>query len=230
MLNILLTNDDGYNATGILLLKKKLTKYGHVVVVAPKEAMSAKSVTITLGRPIEVKKYEDDLYVVDGTPADSVSFGLSSFKTKFDLVVSGCNNGFNISYDTIYSGTVGACLESLTYRVPAIAVSCDGNFNIIEDYFEMVMDFILKNKLLSKEYLLNINFPHGDIVKDIKITSLYYREENTYFVKQSEDNYLALRDINDEKCIDVDSDVYCVYHNIVSITKLNKTNYLKEEK
>lgn len=229
MLNILLTNDDGYDARGILLLRKKLAKYGHVVVVAPKEAMSAKSTSITIGRPLEVKKIEEDLYYMDGTPADCISFGLSSLNTKFDLVVSGCNDGFNISYDVIYSGTVGACLESLTYRVPAIAISADGNFDIVDRYFDVVMDFVLMNNLLNEEYLLNINFPHGEEVKDIKLTSLYYRKENTYFVKSYEDHYLALRNIDDENCIDVDSDVYSVYHNVVSITKLNKTNYLKEE-
>ena len=98
-MNILLTNDDGYLATGICLLKDKLSKYGKVVIVAPKEAMSAKSVAITIGRAVEVKQVENDVFYMDGTPADCVAFGLSSLNIDFDLVVSGCNDGFNISYD-----------------------------------------------------------------------------------------------------------------------------------
>ena len=150
-MNILLTNDDGYMSIGINLLAKMLSKYGRIVIVAPKNAMSAKSVSVTLGTPIEVKKIGEDIYSVDGTPADAVAFGLSSLDLKFDLIVSGCNNGWNISYDTMYSGTIGACLQALTYRLPAIAVSCEGNFEILESNFEKVMDYILNHNLLSTE-------------------------------------------------------------------------------
>lgn len=229
-MNILLTNDDGYDAYGISLLREKLSKYGRVVVVAPKEAMSAKSVSITIGRPLNVTKIEDDVYALDGTPADCVAFGLSSLSIKFDMVVSGCNDGFNISYDVIYSGTIGACLEALTYEVPAIAISTQEGFIAVEDYFDEVMEYILKNKLLSKEYLLNVNFPLGEIINEIKMTSLYYRKENTYFIHIEGNNYLASRDINDVECNEIGTDVYEVYHHNVSITKLNKTNYLKEKK
>ena len=86
-MNILLTNDDGYFATGINLLKYKLSKYGRVVVVAPKKAMSAKSVSITIGESVEVKKLADDFYYMEGTPADCVAFGLSSLNVKFDIVI-----------------------------------------------------------------------------------------------------------------------------------------------
>lgn len=222
-MNILLTNDDGYLATGICLLKDKLSKYGKVVIVAPKEAMSAKSVAITIGRAVEVKQVENDVFYMDGTPADCVAFGLSSLNIDFDLVVSGCNDGFNISYDIMYSGTVGACLQALTYRKKAVAFSCQGNFDIVDKYFDKVMDYVLKNKLLNKEYLLNINFPLGKNVEDIRITDIYYRKEATFYIKQMPDFYIADRNINDENCKEKDTDVYAVYHNQISITKLNKT-------
>ena len=222
-MNILLTNDDGYNAIGILLLQKKLSKYGRVVIVAPSKGMSAKSVAITLGTPLKVSKVEDDVYKVEGTPADCVSFALSSLDIKFDVVVSGCNAGLNVSYDTVYSGTIGAGIEALTYEVPAIAFSCDKNYDIVEHFFEKVMDFILSNKLLSNHYLLNVNFPLGEEVKDIVFTDIYYRKENAYFVHQGNDDYLALRDIHDENCEEKDTDVYAVYHQMVSISKLNRT-------
>lgn len=222
-MNILLTNDDGYNAFGINLLYRLLSKKHNVIMVAPKTMMSAKSVSIIVGRPVEVKKINDHLFVMDGTPSDCVAFGLSSLNTKFDLVVSGCNHGLNVSYDTMYSGTVGAGLQALTYRIPSIAVSCDNNFGIVEKYFDNVVEFIEKNNLISNDYLLNINFPLGEEAKDIKVTHIFYRKEVTYYSKSSEDMYLALRDLKDEQCDDVGSDVYSVYNGIISITKIKKT-------
>ena len=226
-MNILLTNDDGYQATGLILLKEKLSKYGKVVIVAPKEVMSAKSVAITLGKAVEVKQVENDVFYMEGTPADCVAFGLSSLNVDFDLVISGCNDGFNISYDIMYSGTIGACLQALTYRKPCIAFSCPSNFLLVEKYFDKVMDYILKNDLLSTEYLLNVNFPLGEKVENILLTNIYYRNEVTYYVKKYEDHYYADRFIHDEKCDAIGSDVYEVYHHNVSITKLSKTNLYK---
>lgn len=230
-MNILLCNDDGYFSKGIEILKNKLSRYGKVIIVAPRKAMSAKSVAITLINAVEVKKIAEDIFYIDGTPADAVAFGLSSLDIKFDLVVSGCNDGLNVSYDTMYSGTIGACLQALTYRIPAIALSCPRNFEILDNgNFERVMDYIFKNNLLSTEYLLNVNFPFGKVVEEIKMTSIYYREETTFYVHTSGDLYLADRLIHDEECEEKDSDVYAVYHKQVSISKLRKTNDIREEK
>ena len=226
-MNILLTNDDGYCSSGIKLLKNKLSKYGKVVIVAPKQAMSAKSVSITLGVPVEVKKVEEDVFYLDGTPADCVAFGLSSLNIDFDLVVSGCNDGFNISYDIMYSGTVGACLQALTYQIPAIAISAEDGLALVDKYFDVVMNYISENKLLSSEYLLNINFPLGDRVDKIIITDVYYRRESTYYINNGNNLYLAWRNINDKDCSIAKTDVYEVYHHNISITKLNKTFVLK---
>ena len=223
-MNILLVNDDGYQSFGINLLYDLLSKKHHVVIVAPKEAMSAKSVSIVIGRSVEVKKINDHIFAMDATPADCVSFGLSSLNTKFDLVVSGCNHGLNVSYDTMYSGTVGACLEALTYGVPAIAVSCDHNFDIIEKHFSEVLNFVMEKQMISNDYLLNINFPLGNTVEGIALTHIHYlsKEEATYYISDGLDKYLATRDIKDTECTDIDSDVYAVHHHQVSITKIKK--------
>lgn len=223
-MNILLTNDDGYNSKGILLLKEKLSKYGQVVVIAPLEHMSAKSVSITLGKGIEVAQIDSNTFAVSGTPADCVSFALNALNIDFDLVVSGCNNGFNISYDTMYSGTIGAALEGLRNRIPSIAVSCQFNFELVEQYFDKVFDFVIKENILSNEYLLNINFPLGDEVKGIKISTLYYRNDDYYFIKK-EDGYWVYRDCQTDFSDDKDSDCYLVNHGFVSITPLNKTYF-----
>lgn len=223
MLNILLTNDDGYTAKGINVMKSLLSKYGRVVVVAPKTVMSAKSIAISLGCPVNIEKHNDDLYVVEGTPGDCVTFGLGNLDIKFDLVVSGINHGANLSYDTMYSGTVGACLQALTYRIPAIAVSCDLNFELVEKYFDEVYRHILDNKLLSTDFMLNINFPFGDKVEKIMLTNLYYRSETSYFEKNIDGSYYAKRVLHDEDCPDKESDVYAVHHHFVSITKLARS-------
>ena len=223
-MNILLTNDDGYFAEGISLLYDLLSKNHHVVIAAPKTVMSAKSVSIIVDRDVEVKRVDEHTYMMDATPADCVAFGLSSLSIKFDLVVSGCNHGLNVSYDTMYSGTIGACLQALTFRVPAIAISCENNFEIVKENLDKVLQFIQNNKLLSTEYLLNINFPVGEKVDNIKLTHIHYRKENTFYVHNGGDMYRALRNINDKDCVDVDSDVYAVYHNIISITKIKKTS------
>ena len=122
----------------------------------------------------------------------------------------------------MYSGTVGACLQALTYRIPAIAFSCDSNFEVMEEQLENVFQYIDENKLLSSEYLLNINFPVDNDVKGICLTNIYYRKENTYYVKTDENMYYALRDLDDRNCQQKDSDAYAVYHNLISITKIRK--------
>lgn len=221
-MNILLTNDDGYKAYGLNLLASLLKKYGDVYIVAPNKTMSAKSVSIILNRPIKVKKVKKNIYYTDGTPADCVAFGLSSLGVKFDLVVSGINHGHNISYDTMYSGTIGACLQALTYKIPAIAFSCEHNFEIVEKYFDEVMNYIFNLKLLSPEHLVNVNFPIGEESRGILETHIYYREQATYYEKVGENTYQALRKLNDELCNDLKSDVYAVHHGYISISKLNK--------
>lgn len=222
-MKILLTNDDGYNSVGIKLLKKLLLKYGDVTIVAPEGAMSGKSISIIFGRSVRVTKVEDKVYAMEGTPADCVAFALSSLGEKFDLVVSGINDGLNISFDTLYSGTIGACLEALTYRVPAIAFSTnEGHYDLIEKYFDEVMNYIKVNNLISKEHLLNVNFPINDDCKGIKMTNVFYREENTYYKKTGDNLYYALRDIKDHECKDVDTDAYAVHNSFISISKLKK--------
>lgn len=221
-MNILLTNDDGYFAPGIILAKEKLSKYGHVVIVAPEEVMSAKSVGIILGRSVSVKKISDDVFAMEGTPADCVAFGLSSLNIKFDLVVSGCNDGFNVSYDTMYSGTIGACLQAMTYRVAAIALSGPGDFKLFDEHFDEVMEYINKNNLLSKQYVLSVNFPYGDTIKGIKITNIYYRKATTFYVKD-EEKYYAYRELKDHECKAKNTDVYAIHNGYISITKIART-------
>ncbi|HPY79864.1 MAG TPA: 5'/3'-nucleotidase SurE [Bacilli bacterium] len=222
-MNILLTNDDGYSSVGIQLLKKLLTPFGRVIIVAPKESMSAKSCSITLGKPIQIEKMEEDVFACSGTPADCVSFALSNLEINFDLVVSGINHGVNVSYDTMYSGTVAACLEALIFRKPTIAFSVETNFDLVMNHFKEVWDYIFDNHLLTRTFLLNVNFP-DDEVKGIAVGKLHYRQDRNYFVKK-EDGYFAYRYVEDISRAKPDTDLYQINHGIVSIVPLNRTYF-----
>lgn len=128
-MRILITNDDGVHAMGIIALAKRLSLEHEVVVAAPDHERSACSHSITLDRPLGVKRvYLSDYqgieaYSVNGTPADCVKMGICVLMKKIDLVIAGINFGANLGMDTIYSGTVNAALEASMYGYPALALS-----------------------------------------------------------------------------------------------------------
>lgn len=123
-MKILLSNDDGYQAPGIVALYEALKDLGDVEVVAPEHNNSAKSNALTLHSPLYVHRAANGFRYVNGTPADCVHIALTGLLGyQPDLVVSGINNGANMGDDTIYSGTVGAAMEGYLFGVPAIAFS-----------------------------------------------------------------------------------------------------------
>jgi 5'-nucleotidase len=123
-MKILLCNDDGYQAPGIVALYDALKDLGDVEVVAPEQNNSAKSNALTLHSPLYVSRAANGFRYVNGTPADCVHIALTGLLGyQPDLVVSGINNGANMGDDTIYSGTVGAAMEGYLFGIPAIAFS-----------------------------------------------------------------------------------------------------------
>ena len=155
MRKILITNDDGITADGIVRLAKAAKKFGKVYVVAPDSQRSAMSHRITLREHIDVRKYdfpvEDvEAYVSTGTPADCVRFGiLNIVKEKPDVVLSGINFGFNSGTDIQYSATVGAALEAACVGVHAIAFSegFDDVHEVTEAYLEEMIAKLIDRKL-----------------------------------------------------------------------------------
>ena len=139
MKNILLTNDDGYDAKGIRELHKALKerfKDANIWVIAPHLQKSACSHSITLHHPLRLKKHEKDIYSLhDGTPSDCVYVGLSKlFDGKIDLVISGVNHGANLGEDISYSGTCAGAMEAALRGVPALASSLYYENDSIEKY------------------------------------------------------------------------------------------------
>ncbi len=229
-MNILLTNDDGYNAIGINILKEKLKKYGTVYEVSPTYHQSGASMSFSINKGFKVKKYDEYTYSIDGTPADNMLIGLQILgQVKFDLVVSGVNDGLNISYDSLYSGTVAACLEAINMGIPSIALSTDfGCFDIVRNELESVLDYVIYNKLYDKSYCLNINFPTKDYSssKGIKITKEVHKKDKYYTsIKNGFLYYDRYESFDTEE---KDSDIYAINHGYISITTLHNTFFDKE--
>lgn len=170
-MRILITNDDGLFADGILTLAAVLEQEHDVTVVAPHTQRSAQSHAITILTPMvirqqQIESIQSRAYSVGGTPADCVRAGIEAFgkEQPFDLVVSGINFGLNAGMDVLYSGTVSAAVEANLYGLPSIAASAAVRDN--EASFEaparLVADYIQKNgeALLEHKILLNMNFPY----------------------------------------------------------------------
>lgn len=220
-MKILLTNDDGYNAQGIILLRDKLLKYGDVTIVAPFEHMSAKSASITLGDWLKVDKIDDHTYAVHGTPTDCTSLALGGLNINCDVVVSGCNNGPNLSYDVLLSGTIGACFGAAVFHKKTVAFSAPfDDFTCLIEHFDEIWEYINKHNLLSEEYVLNVNLPRGPY-KGIALARLFYRNDR-YYYDQKEDMYYALRDTQEYLEMPEDADCRLVKEGYVVITPVSR--------
>ena len=184
-MRILITNDDGIEALGIKLLVEWAKKLGEVTVVAPKVEQSGKSHGIELTHPIEVldrsELYGVEAYSVESTPADCVRFAILGLGRKYDLVFSGINKGANLGKDIVYSGTVGAIFEAAALDHKAIAFSTfPDTLEAAAEHLDLAYDFILKNELLDKNPIYNVNIPA--VATGVKIT----RQGRSYFSDEFE--------------------------------------------
>ena len=227
-MKILLTNDDGYNAQGITILRDKLSKYGEVTIVAPFEHMSGKSASITLGEWLKVDKIDDHTYAVHGTPTDCTSLALAGLNIDCDIVVSGCNNGPNLSYDVLLSGTIGACFGAAVFRKKTVAFSAPfDDFTCLIEHFDEIWEYITKYNLLSEKYVLNVNLPRGPY-KGIALARLFYRKDR-YYYDQKEDMYYALRDTQEYLEMPEDADCRLVKEGYIVITPVSRIPFCDNE-
>jgi 5'-nucleotidase len=162
-MKILISNDDGYLAPGLIALADALSSFAEVTVVAPDSNRSGSSNSLTLERPLTVGKTDGGVYFVNGTPSDCVHIaltGLLSFKP--DLIVSGINQGQNMGDDTLYSGTVAAATEGYLFGIPAIAFSqVERDWVEIDAAAQVAKDIVMRQfDQLPRPYLLNVNIPN----------------------------------------------------------------------
>lgn len=190
-MNILITNDDGFESKGIAVLTKMMKKYGNVAVVAPFSAQSGMSMAVSLGaEKIAFKEIESSTFVgedglehterwayLDATPASCVKFAMSTpwLGWKPDVIVSGINHGANTSVASCYSGTLGATAEAAVNHILGIGVSlCDHNpdadFSQIEKYFPGIFEKLVELPRHSYMTYYNVNFPsvHADEIKGVR--------------------------------------------------------------
>jgi 5'-nucleotidase len=162
-MRILLSNDDGYFAPGLAALAEALAGLGEIVVVAPEQNRSGASNSLTLDRPLFLKKAASGFHFVNGTPTDCVHLAVTGMLDDLpDIIVSGINHGANMGDDTIYSGTVAAATEGFLLGIPSIAISLtsfEGNHFETAGRVarELVQRFIANP--IGEPVLLNVNVP-----------------------------------------------------------------------
>lgn len=163
-MHILVANDDGYLAPGLMALAKVCGEFAAVDVVAPEQNASGTSNALSLHRPLSVWRASNGVHVVNGTPSDCVHVALTGLlDTRPDLIVSGINNGANLGDDTLYSGTVAAATEGYLFGVPAIAFSLvEHGWQHLDAAAEVVrrlLGEVLARPPAVAPWLLNVNIP-----------------------------------------------------------------------
>jgi len=162
-MRILISNDDGYFSPGIAILAEVLAALGEVTVVAPERDRSAASNSLTLDRPLIVRRSPNGFLFVNGTPTDCVHLAVTGLLERPpDLVVAGINLGANMGEDTLYSGTVAAATEGYLLGIPAMAVSLVGKAGAhLETAARVARELVERfvDRPASDPVLLNVNVP-----------------------------------------------------------------------
>lgn len=177
-MRILLSNDDGFLAPGLNILAKVLGEIAEITVVAPDRNRSGASNSLTLVNPLRVIKAENGFHSVNGTPTDCVHLALTGLLEEMPyMVVSGINEGSNLSDDVLYSGTVAAATEGRFLGLPSIAVSlagpkCQHYFTAAQVAKMLVLH--LRTDPLPKDTILNVNVPDlpMDELRGFQVTRL----------------------------------------------------------
>lgn len=235
-MRILISNDDGVSAPGIEILSAEISKIADIDIIAPDRNRSGASNSLTLLNPLRVKKLTNGAHSVDGTPTDCVHLALTGyFSQKYDMVISGINDGANLGDDVLYSGTIAAAMEGCNLGLPSIAVSCvsrdSQNYLTAAIIARKIATEVLKNKLPSMT-LLNVNVPDLALheIKGIEITRLGTRHNAESTQKLQDPRGRTIYWIGEpgkEADAGEGTDFFAVKRGFVSVTPihLDMTNY-----
>jgi 5'-nucleotidase len=227
---VLVSNDDGYDSEGIRALCDALRASVDVVVCAPASNQSATSHSLTLHRPLRLRKIEESIFALDGTPADCIYVALGSGTRVLprapELCVSGLNHGLNLGVDTFYSGTIAAAREAALRGIPAVALSADvrahvGNAAAVGARITLAL--LAEARSFPVVPLLNVNFPPGT-VWSIEATHLgrrVYEAEVEFRADQRGGEYLWIGGAHPRHLEALGSDTDAYDRGVVGVTPLS---------
>ena len=226
-MRILISNDDGYQADGIIQLANSLSEIAEVIVVAPSENKSAASSSLTIGKPLKPIQIEKNVYAIDATPSDCVHLALCGFiKESIDIVVTGINFGANLGDDVIYSGTVAGAIEGRFLGLPSIAMSLASweckHFDTAGKVAKLLVKQIDKAPL-AKNTIINVNVPDIPMteIKGIKSTRLGNRHKSEPSIQDLKDPSLYWIGENGKEADNGEgTDFHAVSNHFVSVTPL----------
>lgn len=238
---ILITNDDGVNAPGIMNLVEAVKDLGKIVVVAPDKPQSGMGHAITIGQPLRLHKVNTfadiEAWSCTGTPVDCVKLAVDKvLHRKPDLCLSGINHGANHSINVIYSGTMSAAVEAAIESIPSAGFSLldyniEADFTGARKYARIVVEKMLETKL-NKHTVLNVNFPSipEELLKGIKICRQAYAKYEEDFIERQDPHgrmyyWLTGEFVNFDK--GKDTDVWALANNYVSLVpvQFDMTHY-----
>ncbi len=243
---ILITNDDGVTAPGILNLVESVKDLGKIVVVAPDKPQSGMGHAITIGTPLRLHKLHAtdniETWSCTGTPVDCVKLAVDKIlHRKPDLCLSGINHGANHSINVIYSGTMSAAVEAAIESIPSVGFSLldfsiEADFTGSRKYARIIVEKLLKKKP-DKHMVLNVNIPAvpADQIRGIKISRQAYAKYVEDFIERNDPHgrryyWLTGEFMNFDK--GKDTDVWALAHNYVSVVPVtfDLTNYILKNK
>lgn len=228
-MRILISNDDGYFAPGLAALAEALGELGEITVVAPERDRSGASNSLTLDRPLSLRKATNGFYFVNGTPTDCVHLAVTGmFEHLPDIVVSGINHGANMGDDTIYSGTVAAATEGFLLGVPSIAVSLNSqssnDFSGAARVARSIVERFIRDPF-NEPVLLNVNVPNVpyERIRGMQVTRLGKRHKAEPLVRDTTprgDTVFWIGPAGKAADAGQGTDFHAVEHDFVSITPL----------
>lgn len=243
---ILITNDDGVTAPGILNLVEAVKDLGKIVVVAPDKPQSGMGHAITIGQPLRLHKIHTidnvETWSCTGTPVDCVKLAVDKvLHRKPDICLSGINHGANHSINVIYSGTMSAAVEAAIESIPSVGFSLldyriDADFTGARKYVRLIVEKMLKTKL-DKHTVLNVNIPAvvPELLKGFKICKQAYAKYEEDFIERNDPHgrhyyWLTGEFVNFDK--GKDTDVWALANNYVSVVpvQFDLTNYVLKAK
>ncbi|MFN8289912.1 MAG: 5'/3'-nucleotidase SurE [Chitinophagaceae bacterium] len=239
---ILITNDDGVTAPGIMNLVEAVKDLGKIIVVAPDKPQSGMGHAITIGQPLRLHKIHTignvDTWGCTGTPVDCVKLAVDKvLHRKPDLCLSGINHGANHSINVIYSGTMSAAVEAAIESIPSAGFSLldhriDADFTGARKYVRVIVEKMLGSKL-DKHTVLNVNIPAvvPELLKGYKICRQAYAKYEEDFIERNDPHgrqyyWLTGEFVNFDK--GKDTDVWALANNYVSVVpvQFDLTNYV----